>query len=309
MPTTTPPRKPAKKKPAPAAKRPARKASKPKRSQAAEVRIRYYTCPPLPPGLSEEQRTAAAILSAGLPLPKEFEQVLPVALEAQIRRVRPLAHELDETQPRTVIVEMQPAKPVLTPEQAASVRAAVAEQGGNISNEQAMGRILGRQDLFAIMSKGEHDLLEWAWAIISNAGVPQGDWASMSEEWQKVATAWRNRYHEILHKKQRGGMTIPALFTLAGQKISVGIVPDLMTPQNPAQANYNPDAGLIHLQRPNHFFAPSRTVLERAFCHALAAAIINEAGVKPLLTDARFVEAIGNGLHQFITSQTGDAEA
>jgi len=41
-------------------------------------------------------------------------------------------------------------------------------------------------------------LLEAAWGIIANAGVPQGDWDSTSPEWHEAAVRWRDRYHDWL---------------------------------------------------------------------------------------------------------------
>jgi hypothetical protein len=42
------------------------------------------------------------------------------------------------------------------------------------------------------------DALEQAWGIIANAGVPQGDWRSMSSDWQEAAARFRDTYHGFL---------------------------------------------------------------------------------------------------------------
>lgn len=39
--------------------------------------------------------------------------------------------------------------------------------------------------------------LEMAWIVIANAGVSLGDWTSMTPEWQKVASNWRDQWHQM----------------------------------------------------------------------------------------------------------------
>ena len=41
-----------------------------------------------------------------------------------------------------------------------------------------------------------HDLAEYAWGIIANAG--SGDWTTQSGEWQEAAAKWRDQYHAYL---------------------------------------------------------------------------------------------------------------
>ena len=41
-----------------------------------------------------------------------------------------------------------------------------------------------------------YDLVEYAWGIIANAGG--GDWTTQTDDWQKAAAKWRDRYHEFL---------------------------------------------------------------------------------------------------------------
>ena len=41
-----------------------------------------------------------------------------------------------------------------------------------------------------------HDLVEYAWGIIANAGG--GDWRNESDEWQGAAIRWRTQYHDYL---------------------------------------------------------------------------------------------------------------
>jgi hypothetical protein len=55
------------------------------------------------------------------------------------------------------------------------------------------------------------DGVEVAWGIIANAGVPQGDWTSMSQEWQNAAAKWRDTYmpalsSELAEEAQRGAV-------------------------------------------------------------------------------------------------------
>ncbi len=40
------------------------------------------------------------------------------------------------------------------------------------------------------------DLVESAWGIIANAGG--GDWTTQTDDWQKAAAVWRERYHRYL---------------------------------------------------------------------------------------------------------------
>lgn len=43
------------------------------------------------------------------------------------------------------------------------------------------------------------NLLDWAWAIIANAGG--GDWEKEPKEWREAATKWCDAYHEYLSRK------------------------------------------------------------------------------------------------------------
>lgn len=43
-------------------------------------------------------------------------------------------------------------------------------------------------------------LLNYAWTIICNAG--NGDWSNETEEWQKAAENFREKYHKYLDEKK-----------------------------------------------------------------------------------------------------------
>lgn len=48
------------------------------------------------------------------------------------------------------------------------------------------------------------ELVEWAWAIISNAG--NGDWGKETAVWQEVAAKWRDSYHAWLDARKEMGL-------------------------------------------------------------------------------------------------------
>ena len=51
-----------------------------------------------------------------------------------------------------------------------------------------------------------HDLTEYAWGIIANAGG--GDWTTQTDDWQMAAARWRDQYHDYL-----------AMFTRVSDKV------------------------------------------------------------------------------------------
>jgi len=44
--------------------------------------------------------------------------------------------------------------------------------------------------------------LEMAWTVIANAGVPQGDWNSMTPEWRAAAEKWRDVWYKMVPQVQ-----------------------------------------------------------------------------------------------------------
>ena len=49
------------------------------------------------------------------------------------------------------------------------------------------------------------DHIEWAWGVIANAG-PEGclgNWKKLDTEWVKIAENWRDKYHDILAKREK----------------------------------------------------------------------------------------------------------
>jgi hypothetical protein len=40
------------------------------------------------------------------------------------------------------------------------------------------------------------ELLVLAWGLIANVG--NGDWTTQTEDWQKAATEWRDRWYKIM---------------------------------------------------------------------------------------------------------------
>lgn len=55
------------------------------------------------------------------------------------------------------------------------------------------------------MDRKAADLLEAAWVIISNAGIPAGDWESLSPQWHEAAIRWRNQYFDWCTKQNATG--------------------------------------------------------------------------------------------------------
>jgi hypothetical protein len=51
------------------------------------------------------------------------------------------------------------------------------------------------------------DLIEYAWAVIANAG--QGDWKREHPDWQKSAERWRDEYHQYLNETKHHGDGTP----------------------------------------------------------------------------------------------------
>lgn len=51
------------------------------------------------------------------------------------------------------------------------------------------------------ISANESDLLDYAWAIIANAGG--GDWSKESKMWQDAATEWRDKYHALIKRNSQ----------------------------------------------------------------------------------------------------------
>lgn len=308
MPTNTA-KKPAAKKPAKAtAKRPPPKKKEPVEVQ---VRLRHFTVPPLPPGLSDNQRAAAILIAAGMKLPPKLVGVLPVNVEAKIRASLPMAHEM-EGEP--VTIKLEPREP--TEEEMRQLRARLGPRTGaagaghdpSASPFRVPDQCAGAVAMDHHRKQSAADLLSWACAIIANAGNPLGDWASLPEEWRKAAHSWSNSYNENASRTMRGELCIPGFFTINGMKIGVAIVPDLMTPQAPTASAFKAENSTIYLQRPNHFFAPNRANFERHFMAALAGALVANSTHAYLAADPAFLQSLGSGLHQFLTTQQGDAE-
>ena len=45
-------------------------------------------------------------------------------------------------------------------------------------------------------ARERHELLEYAWTIIANAGG--GDWGKETKDWQDAAAKFRNQYHDAI---------------------------------------------------------------------------------------------------------------
>ena len=61
------------------------------------------------------------------------------------------------------------------------------------------GEVVG--ELIAELRKAK-DLLETACGIIANAGVPHGDWSSMTPEWRAAAVRWREDWFITLRNAE-----------------------------------------------------------------------------------------------------------
>jgi hypothetical protein len=53
-------------------------------------------------------------------------------------------------------------------------------------------------EAFAEILDQYSDHLELAWGVIANAGVPLGDWNSMTPEWRDAARKWEVKWLELV---------------------------------------------------------------------------------------------------------------
>jgi hypothetical protein len=91
--------------------------------------------------------------------------------------------------------------------------------------EIALKEMTAERDLLLLQNREYLDHIEWAWGVIANAGPEgcMGNWKKLDPEWVKIAENWRDKYHDILAKREKrnheGGGRV--LIKLNGKDIQV----------------------------------------------------------------------------------------